>query len=83
MAFDQNEILLNLRCDDGSILRVRPRCQDSLGNTYKLSHWVQWDVERRVLASYDTPGDGYITSEERRAERAQERVESKWRLRLR
>ena len=72
VVFHQEEILRNLRRGDGTIVRVRPKCQDSLGNTYRLSHWVEWDVERRVSAAHDSPGDGYVTSEERRAEREKE-----------
>ena len=83
VVFHQEEVLLNLRCDDDTIARVRPQCQDSLGNTYKLSHWMEWDVERRVSAAHDTPGDGYVTSEERRAERETRHGKSKRRPRLR
>lgn len=82
VLFHRDEILLNLKRNDGTIVRVRPQCQDSLGNTYKLSHWMEWDVERRVSSSYGNPGDGYVTSEERRAEQEKERRKSKRRRHL-
>lgn len=38
------------------------------GHTYKLPYWEEWDVERRVNTAHGTPGDSYVTSEERSAE---------------
>ena len=46
----------------GQPVRIRPQCDDSLGNRHTMGHWAIWD--KHSIAGFPDPGPGLITEEQ-------------------
>ena len=66
VLFDPAHLNSRLQDEDASPLRWRARCEDSLGNVYRMDRWILLeDVSEHAFRFYDDPGLGYISPEER------------------